>query len=118
MSKGTPRKFSTEFKIRVLARLERGESVAAVARETGVARQAFRAHGPAGLNRKRGRKPDGGCRLRECGRTRPGPGAHRQARAGDRRQEADLHFFREALRLWNATSRSGGAPTSTRSSNK
>jgi transposase len=34
------------------------------------------------------------------------------------RQQADLHFFREALRLWDATSRSGGAPTSTRSSGK
>jgi hypothetical protein len=34
------------------------------------------------------------------------------------RQQADLHFFREALRLWDATSRSGGAPTSTRSSKK
>ncbi len=34
------------------------------------------------------------------------------------RQQADLHFFREALRLWDATSRSGGAPTSTRLSKK
>jgi transposase len=34
------------------------------------------------------------------------------------RQQADLHFFREALRLWDATSRSDGAPTSTRSSKK
>ena len=32
------------------------------------------------------------------------------------RQQADLHFFREALRLWDATSRSAGAPASTRSS--
>jgi transposase len=34
------------------------------------------------------------------------------------RQQADLHFFREALRLWDATSPDGGAPTSTRSSKK
>jgi hypothetical protein len=34
------------------------------------------------------------------------------------RQQADLHFFREALRLWDATSPSGGAPVSTRSSKK
>jgi len=34
------------------------------------------------------------------------------------RQQADLHFFREALRLWGATTPSGGAPTSTRSSRR
>jgi transposase len=34
------------------------------------------------------------------------------------RQQADLHFFREALRLWDATSRSDGAPISTRSSKR
>ena len=31
------------------------------------------------------------------------------------RQQADLHFFREALRLWDASSPNGGAPTSTKS---
>jgi hypothetical protein len=34
------------------------------------------------------------------------------------RQQADLHFFREALRLWDATPPKGGAPISTRSSKK
>jgi hypothetical protein len=34
------------------------------------------------------------------------------------RQQVDLHFFREALRLWDATSHDSGAPTSTRSSKK
>jgi len=34
------------------------------------------------------------------------------------RQQADLHFFREALRLWGATTPNGGAPVSTRSSKK
>jgi hypothetical protein len=34
------------------------------------------------------------------------------------RQQADLHFFREALRLWDATTPNGGAPISTRSSKK
>jgi transposase len=143
MSKGSPRKFSTEFKVRVLARLERGETVTAVAREAGVARQvlddwrkAFRAHGPARLNRKRGRKP--GWRppprlpeTNEPASADAGPpasgSADERARAKARiaelerligRRQADLHFFREALRLWDATSRSGGAPTSTRSSRK
>jgi hypothetical protein len=34
------------------------------------------------------------------------------------RQQADLHFFREALRLWDAMSPDSGAPTSTRSSKR
>ena len=34
------------------------------------------------------------------------------------RSQADLHFFREALRLWDATTPNGGAPISTRSSKK
>ena len=34
------------------------------------------------------------------------------------RQQADLHFFREALRLWDANGPSADAPTSTRSSKK
>jgi hypothetical protein len=34
------------------------------------------------------------------------------------RQQADLHFFREALRLWDAKSPRSGAPISTKSSRK
>ena len=34
------------------------------------------------------------------------------------RQQADLHFFREALRLWDAKRLASGAPTSTKSSKK
>jgi transposase len=63
MSEASPRFFSTEFKVDLVARLERGEPVARLARESGVARKliydwlkAYRAHGAAGLNRKRGRK--------------------------------------------------------------
>ena len=47
-----------------MARLEAGEALAAVARSLGIARKllydwrnAFRTEGPAGLSRKRGRKP-------------------------------------------------------------
>lgn len=72
MSEASPRYFSTEFKVDVVARVERGEAAAKVARESGVARKliydwlkAYRAQGAAGLNRKRGRK---------VGR-RPPPGA-------------------------------------------
>jgi transposase-like protein len=34
------------------------------------------------------------------------------------RQQADLHFFREALRLWDAKRPTSGAPISTKSSEK
>lgn len=142
MSEASPRVFSTEFKVDCVARLGRGEAVAKVARETGVARKllydwlkAYRTHGPAGLNRKRGRKvgwrpppsalvapseppsADGG----PSAATRADELAKAQARIAELerligRQQADLHFFREALRRWDATSRSGGAPASTRSS--
>ena len=143
MSEASPRVFSTSFKVDLVARLERGEPVARVARESGVARKliydwlkAYRAHGAAGLNRKRGRKV--GWRppppaLPASGESRPRRGASDAGEADELakakarlaeleriigRQQADLHFFREALRLWDATSRSDGAPISTRSSKR
>ena len=144
MSKRSPRKFSSEFKVRVLARLEGGEPVSVVAREAGVARQviddwckAYRAYGLAGLNRKRGRKVGwrkrpppppawSGLASADVSPSPAGGGeefAQGKARIAELerlvgRQQADLHFFREALRLWDATSRSDGAPTSTRSSKR
>ena len=58
----SPRFFSTELKVRLLLRLQAGETVAGLAREAGVApqliygwREAYRAYGAAGLNRRRGR---------------------------------------------------------------
>ena len=109
-------------------------------------RAAYRALGAAGLNRKRGPKP-GRTRQAGSPRghassdaprcpdvapssARPrGEETEAEALADARariaeleriigRQQADLHFFREALRLWDATSPSGSAPTSTRSSRK
>ena len=51
----SPRFFSTEFKIRLLLRLQAGESVAGLSREAGVApqliydwREAYRTYGAAG----------------------------------------------------------------------
>ena len=139
----SPRFFSTEFKVRLLLRLQAGESVAGLSREAGVApqliydwREAYRTYGAAGLNRKRGRKAGWGAppplpALSEPASEDAGPSiagsADGLARAKARiaelervigRQQADLHFFREALRLWDATSRSGGAPASTRSSKR
>ena len=144
MSEAYPRKFSTQFKVDLVKRLERGEAAGKVAREAGVARKllydwlkAYRARGAAGLNRKRGRKAG----WRAPPPALPAPSEPASADAGPSaagsadefvkatariaeleriigRQQADLHFFREALRLWDATSRSAGAPASTRSSRK
>ena len=146
MSKPALRVFSSEFKQRMVLRLENGERVAAVAEEAGVRPKllydwwaAYRAMGAAGLNRKRGRKPGWRRGQASAGLASPEPSsspdagrsaakpADELAKAKARiaelerlvgRQQADLHFFREALRLWDATSRSDGAPTSTRSSRK
>ena len=144
MSEESPRKFSTEFKVDLAKRLEGGEAAGKLAREAGVARKliydwlkAYRAHGASGLNRKRGRKvgwrapPPAPPASAEPASADAGPsaagGADELATARARiaeleriigRQQADLHFFREALRRWDATSRSAGAPASTRSSNK
>lgn len=144
MPEASPRFFSTEFKLRLLLRLQAGETVAALARENRIApqliydwRKAYLAYGAAGLNRKRGRRlgwraplpaVPGSIELSYEGEDTSAAGrADALARAKRRiaelermigRQQADLHFFREALRLWDATSRSGGVPAFTRSSKR
>lgn len=146
MSKRALRVFSGEFKQRMVRRLEGGERVAAVAEEAGVKPQllydwwaAYRTMGIAGLNRKRGRKPgwrrnqaradlasSEAASSSDAASSSAKPAAElakAQARIAELerlvgRQQVDLHFFREALRLWDATSHVSGAPTSTRSSKK
>jgi transposase len=144
MSEASPRSFLRDFKIRLLLRLQAGESVGALAREFDVApqliydwRKAYLSYGAAGLNRKRGRRtgwrtppPARPASLEptsaeadsiEAGRGDALARAKKRIAELERvigRQQADLHFFREALRLWDATSRSGGAPACTRSSKK
>ena len=129
MSDRPPRIFTTEFKERAVLRLEGGEQATALAAELGVRRKllydwakAYREHGVAGLNRKRGPKP-GGRRVRVVPEraTPADPLAQAQARVAELerligRQQVDLDFFRRALRLTDAESPSGTAPTSTRSS--
>ena len=63
MSNHRVRLFSTAFKEDVVRRLEFGEALAAVSKELGIARKllyewrwAWRRHGAAGLNRRRGPK--------------------------------------------------------------
>ena len=141
MSGRRPRAYSTELKEGIVLRLEAGERIAAIAAETGIRRKllyqwrhAYRAMGVAGLNRKRGRQPGlklaGSSALRAPASPSGSSGARRAdelAKAKARiaelerligRQQVDLDFFQRALRLWDATSPSGGGPTSTRSSKK
>ena len=144
MSVQPQRAFSTAFKESVVLRLRAGERLAAVAEELGIRRKllyewrhAYRKHGVAGLNRKRGPKPGGKSSSSPPGRASPAapsgsdsaPGAAQpggelaQAKARiaelERvigRQQVDLDFFRRALRLTDAAPQNGIAPTSTRRS--
>lgn len=129
MSDRTNRVFTTEFKERAVLRLEAGEQFSALAAELGVRRKllydwskSYRLLGVAGLNRKRGPKPGGRRSSPTPERTVPAdPLAQAQARVTELerlvgRQQVDLDFFRRALRLTDASSPSGSAPISTRSS--
>ena len=112
-----------------MLRLEAGEQFSALAAELGVRRKllydwckSYRLLGAAGLNRKRGPKPGGQRSSPSPGRATPAdPLAQAEARVAELerlvgRQQVDLDFFRRALRLTDAGSPSGTAPTSTRSS--
>ncbi len=121
----SPRQFSNAFKEAAVRRLEGGEKIAAVAAAIGVRRKllyqwrdAWRAMGSAGFNRKRGRKPGWKAGAAASHELRKAQARIAELERVIGRQQADLHFFREALRLWDATSPSGGAPISTRSSKK
>jgi transposase len=127
------RAFSTEFKQAVVLRLEAGERIAAVSGELKIRRKllyewraAYRKLGAAGLNRKRGRKPGGARASPDAAPATPAPLtdlARAQARIAELerkigKQQMDLDFFREALRLIDARDRSSRATPSTRSSKK
>ena len=126
---------STPEKERLVRRLLGGERVSALALEAGVLRkslyewrEAYRAFGAAGLNRKRGPKSGGRA---SCGPAAaaafgppearpPDPGppdelAKAQARIAELerfvgRQQADMDFFRKALRSWDEKRRVSDAP--------
>jgi len=108
------RTFSTEFKQAVVLRLEAGERTAAVSDELKIRRKllyewraAYRKLGAAGLNRKRGRKPGGACASPDAAPAPLTELARAQARIAELerkigKQQMDLDFFREALRLIDA----------------
>ena len=131
MSQQGMRTFSTEFKEAVVLRLEAGERLAAVADELEIRRKllyewraAYRKLGAVGLNRKRGPKPGGARASPDAAPAPPAPLsdlARAQARVAELerkigKQQMDLDFFREALRLIDARDRSSRATPSTRSS--
>lgn len=127
MSDHIPRIFTTEFKERAVLRLEAGASASALAAELGVRRkllydwrQAYREHGVAGLNRKRGPKPGKQRAKREPAGD---PLSQAQARIAELerlvgQQQVDIDFFQRALRLIDAAPASGSASSSTRSSKR
>ena len=134
MSQQAMRVFSTELKVGVVLRLASGERLAAVADELKIRRKllyqwraAYRAMGVAGLNRKRGPKK-GFLAARASPNAAPAPDAASElARAQARiaelerkigKQQMDLDFFREALRLIDARDLSSRATPSTRSLKK
>jgi transposase len=135
MSHQAMRAFSTEFKQSVVLRLEGGERLAAVADELRIRRKllyewraAYRAMGVSGLNRKRGPKPKFSA-ARASPDAAPAPDAPSElARAKARiaelerkigKQQMDLDFFRQALRLIDALeAKSSAAKTSATSSTR
>ncbi len=133
MSQQGMRTFSTDFKEAVVLRLEAGERLAAVADELEIRRKllyewraAYRKLGAVGLNRKRGPKPGGARASPDAAPATPAPLsdlARAQARVAELerkigKQQMDLDFFREALRLIDARDRSSRATPSTRSSKR
>jgi transposase len=109
--RGKNRQFPTAYKLKAIKRVERGEGVLPVARDLGIARKllhdwikAWKAHGPEGLNRKRGPKP-GPRKLKPLPTYEDKRSALAQAKTRiaelERlvgRQQMDIDFFRQALR--------------------
>jgi transposase len=129
--RGKNRQFPTAYKLKAIKRVERGEGVLPVARELGISRKilhdwikAWKAHGPEGLNRKPGPKP-GPRKLKPL----PTYDDKRSAltRANARiaelerlvgRQQMDIDFFREALRVLERPAAQGKPASASSKSSK
>ena len=146
MTEGSERRFSREFKLAALARMEAGENVSALARELGIRRkylyqwrERFRAGGPIAL-RTRGR-PTLAEALAICSGeatalpvgsgTMPSPAPPDELARAQRRiaelerkvgqQQVELDFFQQALRQVRQARQPSGVPggtASTRSSKR
>ncbi len=116
------RPFPTAFKLKAIKRAEGGEGVLPVARKLGISRKllhdwikAWKAHGPAGLNRKRGPKP-GPRKFKPAGqtgakerhpRTRPASAQIAELERLIGRQPLDIDFFRQSLARLGAPAAQG-----------
>jgi transposase len=125
--------FPTAFKLAAIKRLEAGEAVLPLARKLGVSRKvlhdwrkAWKLHGPAGLNRKRGPKP-GPRKLRPLAEPAAKGGSGELAQAHARiaelerkvgQQALDIDFFHKALRALEAADRQGSIAPASRKSSK
>src|SRR5439155_27164067 len=127
------RTFPTAYKLKAIKRAEGGEGVLPVGRKLGISSKllhdwikAWKADGPAGLNRKRGPKP-GPRKLRPL--AEPGAkgsgGELAQARAKiaelerkTEQQALDIDFFHKALRALEAADRQGSTATASRKSSE
>src|ERR1700731_4683156 len=125
--------FPTAFKLAAIKRLEAGEGGLPLARKLGVSRKvlhdwrkAWKLHGSAGLNRKRGPKP-GPRKLRPLAEptAKGSSGELAQARAKiaelERKigqQALDIDFFHKALRALEAADRQGSIAPPPRKSSK
>jgi transposase len=109
-AKGKNRQFPTAFKLKAIKRVEGGGGVLPVARKLGNSRKllhdwikTWKAHGPEGLNRKRGPKP-GPRKLKPLqAHDKSSALAQANARIAELerlvgRQQLDIDFFRKALR--------------------
>jgi transposase len=112
------RAFPTAFKLAAIKRLEAGEAVLPLARKLGVSRKvlhdwrkAWKLHGPAGLNRKRGPKP-GPRKLRPLAE----PAA--TGSSGELAQALDIDFLHKVLRALEAADRQGSIAPASRKSSK
>src|SRR5450631_1396077 len=128
----TFRTFPKAVKLAAIKRLEAGEAVLPLARKLGVSRKllhdwrkAWKLHGPAGLNRKRGPKP-GPRKLRPLAEPAAKGSSGELAKARVRiaelerkigQQALDIDFFHKALSAMDAEDRQGSiAPVSRKSS--
>lgn len=132
------RSFSTTFKEAAVLRISRGDPVMPLSRELGVPRKllynwfnAWKVDGVAGLNRKRGRARGTKLAMRVSGKpvaaatstdAKVSELTSAKARIAELegligRQQSDLDFFREALRVLNDQATQGRTvPASSRSS--
>ena len=125
--------FPTAFKLLAIKRLEAGEAVLPLARKLGVSRKvlhdwrkAWKLHGPAGLNRKRGPKP-GPRKLRPLAEPAAKGSNGELALAREKiaqlerkvgQQALDIDFFHKALRALEAADRQGSIAPASRKSSK